>query len=126
MDNPLFVGVLNSSGQRFNERGSLLGRLWRLPQPIAQAGTGDKFQCQEQTTFMLPHLNDLHDVGMVQARGRVGLAPKSLATMRIEQVDAWNQLDRDASAFSLIDRFINNPHAAPAHLANNAILAQAN
>src|SRR5262249_8969530 len=63
------------------------------------------------------------DVGVVQARCRLGLALKALLMSGIEEGADRQNLEGDAPSERLLLGLIDDPHAAAADLAQNAIIA---
>jgi hypothetical protein len=65
-----------------------------------------------------------HDVGVVQFRRRPRLLPEALQVRRAQQAVKRQHLEGDVPAQRLLHRLVDHPHAAPAHLAQDAVLAQ--
>ena len=75
-------------------------------------------------SLMLAHTEDRHDVGVVQQGRdpRLALEPKQLDRRR--QSIARQDLECDAATEALLHGLVNDPHAAPANLADDPVVAQ--
>ncbi len=71
-----------------------------------------------------PHPEDRDDVGVVQPRRGAGLALEAEHLLRVGQGRIGQDLERDASAQRLLLGLVDDPHAAAAHLAEDAVIAQ--
>ena len=67
---------------------------------------------------------DRHDVGVVELSDGLRLALEPLAALGVEQPVPGDDLEGDVAAERLLDRFINDPHAAAAQLADDPVLVQ--
>ena len=68
---------------------------------------------------------DRHDVRMVQAGGRLRLEVEPLEMPRVERRGVGQHLEGDPPAQRDLDRLVDDAHAAPAHLAEQAEVIQA-
>ncbi len=73
----------------------------------------------------LADAEDRHDVGVVQPPGRLGLAAEAGQVRRVQQRRGRQHLEGDVPAERFLLRLVNDAHAAPAHLTQDAIVAQA-
>ena len=72
---------------------------------------------------MLADAEDRHDVGVVELGDRLRLAAEPLEAPGVE-VDVVEDLEGDVPPERLLDRLVDDPHPAPAQLAEDAELAQ--
>ena len=73
---------------------------------------------------MLADRENRHNVRMVELRDGLRLALKPLAAFGVEEPVARDDLQRDVAAERLLDRLVDDPHAAAAQLADDPVLAQ--
>ena len=70
------------------------------------------------------HAEDRHDVGVVQPRRRLRLALEPPHLLRVQQRAGREDLQRHAAAQRLLLGLVDHAHAAPADLAEDAVVAQ--
>ena len=120
------------SGGGLTARGRLDLALDRLPadelpelgQNVVQPDALDVLHYVVVIAVVMSHTEDRHDVGVVQPGGRLGLALESLQLLRFEEQLPGQHLDRHPAAQRLLLGLVDDPHPAPADLANDAKIAQ--
>ena len=73
----------------------------------------------------LADAEDGHDVGVMQPPGRLGLAAEAGKVRRVQQRRGRQHLEGHVPAERFLLRLVNDAHAAPAHLTQDAIVAEA-
>ncbi len=74
--------------------------------------------------LVLADAEDRHDVGVMQPGRRLGLPPEPLQVIGVGQALEREDLQGHVPAQRLLDRLVDDPHAAAGHLAKDAVLAQ--
>ena len=75
-------------------------------------------------TLVLAHAEHGNDVGVVQPRGGLRLAAEALQLLGVQQRLLGQHLDGDVPVERLLERLVDNAHAAAADLADDAEIAQ--
>ncbi len=73
----------------------------------------------------LADAEDGHDVGVVQPPGRLGLAAEAGQVRRVQERRGRQHLESNVPAERFLLRLVNDAHAAPAHLTQDAVVAEA-
>ena len=73
---------------------------------------------------MLADAEDGHDVGVMQPRRGLGLALEPLDHLAVGARPGREDLQGHVAAQRLLDRLVNDPHPAPADLADDPIIAE--
>ncbi len=104
------------------------GRAGALPPQLAEDRVEppalDELHGVEMRPPVLADAEDRHDVGVVQPRRRAGLALEPADLPRVGQGPGRQDLQGDAAAERLLLGLVDDPHPAPAELAQQAELAQ--
>src|SRR5262245_2735476 len=124
MDDALLVRVVNGAGQRFDQCRSLNRRKGTLAQPVLKRGSGDILQHEKGLVVLITDFQDLDNIGMAQPCRRERLSPESLAGRGIAEVDSRQDLQSDMLIEPLVDRLVNDSHAAAPQATNNSIFVQ--
>jgi hypothetical protein len=77
MHDPRSVGVIECPRQRFDQDGGEGRLLWLTLEFFSQRAARDVFHDKERLAVMLADLEDLHDVGVLQAGHRFRLLTKA-------------------------------------------------
>jgi hypothetical protein len=96
----------------------------QLVEDAVQALAVDKLHGVEVDAALLADAEDGDDVAVVQQRRRPRLAAEALQVPRGEQGVAGQHLQGDVPAQRLLHRLVDHAHAAAAHLAQEAVVAQ--
>ena len=101
-----------------------IAQLLQLGQHRVQALALDELHHIIMRSLMLADAEDRHDVGVVQPRGRAGLALEAADLLGVGERPGGQHLERHAAAERLLLGLVHDAHAAAAHLAQQAELAQ--
>ena len=93
-------------------------------QDLVEGLPGDELHGDIVQSGLLADAIDGHDVRVVQARRRLRLALEPLQALRIKQAVGRQHFQCDVPAEGNLLRLVDDAHAAPADLAQDAILAQ--
>ena len=77
---------------------------------------------RELKISVLSDLVDGADVGMVQSRGRAGLAPEALQSLRVVRKLVGKKFQGDEAPELGVFSFVNHAHPAAAQLVHDAIV----
>ncbi len=94
------------------------------PRGPPPASDRDELHREVMVALVLAHAEDLHDVRMVQRGHQVGLAAEPLQRRRPVEQPPREDLQRHPPPERLLDRLVDDPHAAPADLADDPEVAQ--
>src|SRR5262249_10029737 len=128
VDDALGVRVVDGAGQRFEPAGGLVRRQRPAYQLFRQAAALDEFQRevrarQALADLVVADLEELDDVGVLQARHRPGLGAEALPLVRVGEAAAQQHLQGDHAAQPDVRALVGAPHAAPAALRPDLITA---
>src|ERR1700694_907130 len=80
-----------------------------------------KFHDDERLAILLANIVDGANVGMIEGRGGLGLAAKSLQRLAVFGDILGEKLQRDETVKPCVLSFVNNSHAAAAELFDDAV-----
>ena len=107
----------------------LLGRLSfaarsKLLEDSGQAAALDELHRVVVNSVIAADSKYRHDMRVMQLRGRLGLDLESLPLFGVDRRGERKHLQGDAAAQRDLLGFIDDPHATPTHLAENAVVTQ--
>jgi hypothetical protein len=121
VDDAVKVGEVHRPCQNLHEPGAFVRAGRRRAEPGGQTPAVHELQRQERPAFVFADLEDLHDVGVLKARDRLGLAAKegqgAIAGVRSGQ----DHLERDHSVQGEMTGLVDDAHAAAAQLAQDFV-----
>ena len=109
MDDAVLVGVVDGAGDRFEESGRLARRLRLAHQLRPQRSAFDQLQRQIGFAVVFDDFVNLHDVGMRQARQRLGLDPRARHLAIAAGAEAFQG---DEPIEPQLASFVDDAHAA--------------
>jgi hypothetical protein len=115
------MGGGHRAGQRLDQRGGFARRLRLSLDPLRQAAALHPFEGKKRPSSRLLHLEDLHNVGMLQPRDGLRLATEA---REIGGVGAAQHLQRNRPPQLAVPGFVDHAHAAAGDLAENRIIGQ--
>ena len=124
VDDPAVVGRLDGLSQRGDERRGPAGGEGSDRKPLGETSPFDELHREVRSPVVVADVVDLHDVGVSQARGGLGLALESLPFVGSGKVAGQQHLDGDRAVKALIPRPVHNTHAAPAQLVLHFVAAE--
>jgi hypothetical protein len=77
VDNAVLVGAVDGPGQCQDQGCRRSRRLRRTVQLLGQAYAVHELQREVGAAILLPHIMDLHDIGVLQARHRLGFGSEA-------------------------------------------------
>jgi hypothetical protein len=83
----------------------------------------DVLHHEEVVPLVAANAVDRHDVRVVQSSGNLGFTLKSLSSLRIIEIATRQYFECDATCERELLGLIDNPHASPSDLTNDAIIA---
>ena len=83
----------------------------------------DELHGVEDDVAVLAHLEDWHDIGVVQPRRGPRLAAEPLQRLAVLRHDAGQDLQRDPTAERDLLGLVHHAHPAAAHLADHPVIA---
>jgi hypothetical protein len=96
----------------------------QFPQHFLEALALDELHGVIVNAVVSADVVDRDDVGVVQPRRRTGLAAEALQADEVRRRLGRQHLQGDVAAQRLLLRFVNDAHAAAAHLAQDAVVTE--
>ncbi len=124
MNNPVVVCHLDGLGQRADECGGPAAGKGGAGELLGEAPPFDKLHGEVRPALEVADVVYLHDVGVSQGRGGLGLAPETFPFIQAGKIAGQKHLESDRAVEALIPRPVHNTHAAPAQLVLHFVAAE--
>ena len=123
MEHTFFVRVVHGAGDLHQERGALPRMLEQGTPGLEQAARyGVLHGVVRKTVRGFTHLENGHDIGMLEARGGLGLAPEPRHHVIRVALVCEDALERDDATGMRLSRLIDHTHAAARDLVENFVI----
>ena len=113
VDDLVLVGDPHRLRQLLGQHGGAAVRQRAGLQEFRERAAVHVLEREKRISVMPADFVDLHNVGVAQARDRLGLPPKSLEILRRGIFAGQHHLERDDSIQAELPGFVHDPHAAP-------------
>ena len=124
MDHVAPMGILGRVGQDGGDLGGLADRHGPEGQTAVQAPALDKFEGAERGSLVFAEIKDLHDVGVLQAGGRLGLAAKARRALRGQRPAGVDHLQGHGALQLGVESPVDHAHPAASDLGHDLIAAE--
>jgi hypothetical protein len=121
VDDAALVGGVHGPGQGLDQPRRLVRRQGRAAQLLLQRPAGTELQREEGQALDLADLEDLHDVGVLQTRHRLGLGVEASALVLVGVVGAEHHLEGDDAVGLDLPGLVDDAHAAAAQLPQHLV-----
>src|SRR5579883_2951888 len=106
MHDALLMGGVYGTRQRLDQPRGLLRRLRLALQLIGQAAAGDQLQREVRLPLMLTHLEDLHDVRVLQASDRLRFRTEARFRLGPDRAPIADHLESDDAIKARLARLV--------------------
>jgi hypothetical protein len=121
VDDAALVRIVDGVCERRHQLGGLARWLRFALEMVVQAAASDELQRQVGQAVVLAYLVDLYDVGVLEARHRLGLGAKACQRLRTGVGARQDHLEGDDSLEALLSRLVDDAHGAAAQLAQDVV-----
>ena len=126
VDNSPGVRGMHRQGQFLHQRRGFLGRQGRAGQLSVQGAARAVFQREERQAVVFAHLENLHDVGVLQTGDGLGLDAEALQLLRSGAGAGADHFEGNQALERPVPGLVNDAHAAPAQLFQDLISGNQN
>ncbi len=121
MDDAVLVGVVDGPRECFEQAHRRLQRLGISVQALNQAAVLDVLQREVRASIRRADVENLHDIGVVQAGDRLGFLPKTLVIFWARVRAGENHLQGDQPVERLVPGLVDDAHPPSSQLAEDLV-----